>query len=152
MGNHQAWTTVDVAPNIVYDRLSDLDHLPEFLPWLTELHRITARPTEAQGPEARRPHQAVHEEVDVTAEDSSRHEGWIDVLDEDRTLRWGTAGPHEYEGELLVDFVADGTSKLTVRVHTTHDADVETELEQTLAEIKSTLEHEAKGTPDEPKA
>lgn len=67
-------------------------------------------------------------------------------------LRWGAAGRHEYEGELLVDFVADGTSKLTVCVHTTHDVNVEVELEQTLAEIKSTLEQEAAGPPGEPKA
>ncbi|WP_165547266.1 hypothetical protein [Kribbella sindirgiensis] len=43
---------------------------------------------QAQGPEARRPHQAVREEVDVTAEGDERHEGWIDVLDEDRVLRF----------------------------------------------------------------
>jgi hypothetical protein len=151
VGNHEAWTTVDVAPNILYDRLSDLDRLPEFLPWMTELHRTSPRPVEAQGPEVRLPHEAVHEEVDVTAE-GSRQEGWIDVLDEDRILRWGAAGPHEYEGELLVDFVADGTSKLTVRVHTTEDAEVDQELERALADIKSTLEHENEGPPAEPGA
>src|SRR4051794_13761360 len=121
MANHEAWTTVDVAPNIVYDRLSDLDRLPDFLPWMTELHRTSVRPAEAQGPEARRPHQAVHEEVDVTSVGSGPQEGWIDVLDEDRVLRWGSTGPHEYGGELQVDFVTDGTSKLTARVPTPPD-------------------------------
>lgn len=152
MGNHEAWTTVDVAPNIVFDRLSDLDRLPEFLPWMTELHLTAARPVESQGPEARRPHQAVHQEVDVTADGSHHQEGWIDVLDEDRILRWGTEGPHDYHGELLVDFVADGTSKLTVRVHTTENADVDRELEQALAGIKSSLEHENESPPTEPDA
>ncbi|HEY4569733.1 MAG TPA: SRPBCC family protein [Kribbella sp.] len=152
MGNHEAWTTVDVAPNIVYDRLSDLDRLPDFLPWMTELHRTSVRPAEAQGPEARRPHQAVHEEVDVTSVGSGPQEGWIDVLDEDRVLRWGSTGPHEYGGELQVDFVTDGTSKLTVRVHTTQDRDVEAELGEALATIKSTLEHESQGAPGEPEA
>jgi len=152
MGHHEAWTTVDVAPNILYDRLSDLERLPEFLPWMSELHRTSARPVEAQGPEVRLPHQAVHEEVDVTADATGRQEGWIDVLDEDRILRWGAAGPHEYEGELLVDFVADGTSRLTVRLNTTHDANVDAELEQALAGIKSTLEHENEAPPAEPEA
>jgi uncharacterized protein YndB with AHSA1/START domain len=151
MGNHEAWTTVDVAPNIVFDRLSDLDQLSEYLPWTTELHRTRPRPVEAQGPEVRRPRQAVHEEIDVTAGDDHQ-EGWIDVLDEDRVLRWGTAGPHDYHGELLVDFVADGTSKLTVRVHTTQNADVDQELEQTLAGIKASLEHENETASDEPGA
>jgi hypothetical protein len=152
MGHHEAWTTVDVAPNIVYDRLSDLEHLPEFLPWMTELHRTSARPVEAQGPEARRPHQAVHEEVDVAAEGTPHREAWIDVLDEDRMLRWGTAGADDYQGELLVDFVADGTSKLTVRLRTSHDDNVDAELEQALAGIKSTLEQENEAPPAEPDA
>jgi uncharacterized protein YndB with AHSA1/START domain len=151
MGNHEASTTVDVAPNIVYDRLSDLDRLPEYLPWMTGLRRTAGRPAEAQGPETRRPHQAVHEEIDVAAGDAHQ-EGWIDVIDEDRVLRWGAAGPHEYEGELQVGFVSDGTSRLTVRVHTTSEADVDAELERALAEIKTALELEARSVSGEPEA
>jgi hypothetical protein len=139
MTSHEAWTTVDVAPNILFDRLSDLDHLPEYLPQLTALRRTEATPVEAQGPEARRPHQAVHQEIDVTAAEGHR-EGWVDVLTEDRILRWSTDGPHDYHGELIVDFVADGTSKLTVRLHTTDPAPVDKELEQTLSGIKAAVE------------
>ena len=65
MTSHQAWTTVDVAPNVLFDRLSDLDHLPDYLPWLTSLRRTEAMPVEAQGPEARRPHQAVRRYVET---------------------------------------------------------------------------------------
>jgi hypothetical protein len=151
MPDHEAWTTIDVAPNIVFDRLSDLDHLPDYLPWLTDLHRTAARPAEAQGPEARRPHQAVHEEVDVTAGDSHQ-EAWIDVLEEDRILRWGAAEPDDYHGELLVDFVADGTSKLTVRLHTSHGSDIDHELEETLTDLKSTIEHDNRDRPSKPQA
>ncbi|GAA1594512.1 MULTISPECIES: SRPBCC family protein [Kribbella] len=140
MDAHEASITIDVAPNILFDRLSDVDRLPEYLPWLTSLHRTAESPVTAQGPEARRPHQAVREDVDVTV-GGGRRGGWIDVLDEERTLRWGTDGPHEYGGELTVGFVADGTSKLTVRVHTTAAAPVDDELEHTLTTIKSTVEH-----------
>jgi hypothetical protein len=140
MSNHEAWTTIDVAPNILWDQLSDLDRLPHRIPWLTSLHRTAEIPTTAQGPEARTPHQAVREDVDVTVGGGHR-EGWIDVLEEDRVLRWGMAGPHEYGGELIVDFVADGTSKLTVRVHTTAAGPIDDELERTLAAIKATAEH-----------
>ena len=139
MTSHQAWTTVDVAPNILFERLSDLDHLPDYLPWLTSLRRTESTPVEAQGPEARRPHQAVHEEVDVTAGGGHR-EGWIDVLDEDRILRWQIDGPHAYHGELAVDFVADGTSKLTVQLQTTATTDIDRELEQALSDIKTSFE------------
>ncbi|MEU8227125.1 SRPBCC family protein [Kribbella sp. NPDC048915] len=141
MTTHHAWTTVDVAPNVLFDRLSDLDRLPDYLPWLTSLHRRGARPVEAQGPEARRPHQAVHSDVDVTA-GGGRREGWIDVLDEDRILRWEVAGPHAYHGELAVDFVADGTSKLTVQLDTTADTDIDRELEQALSDIKTSFEQD----------
>lgn len=151
MGNHEAWTIVDVAPNIVFDRLSDLDHMSEYLPWMTHLRRTQPRPVEAQGPEVRRPRQAVHEEIDVTA-GGDHQEAWIDVLDEDRVLRWGAAGLHDYHGELLVNFVADGTSKLTVRLHTTQTADIDQELEQTLADIKTLLEHENETRSAEPGA
>ncbi|MFG1905592.1 SRPBCC family protein [Kribbella sp. NPDC048928] len=139
MGNHEAWTTVDVAPNILFDRLSDLDRLPDYLPWLTSLHRTVETPITAQGPEARRPHQAVREDIDVTVGGGHRG-GWIDVLDEDRILRWGMDGPHEYNGELAVDFVADGTSKLTVRVHTTTEGPIDAELDNTLSAIKTAAE------------
>jgi uncharacterized protein YndB with AHSA1/START domain len=151
MTDHEAWTTIDVAPNIVFDRLSDLDRLPGYLPWLTELHPTAARPVEAQGPEVRRPHQAVHQEVDVTAGDSHQ-EGWVDVLDEDRILRWGTETQSDYQGELVVDFVADGTSKLTVRLRTGHDDGVDAELGQALTELKATLEQESRHPESGPEA
>jgi hypothetical protein len=141
MGDHEATTTVDVAPNILFDRLSDLDHLPEYLPWMTDLRRTGPRPVEAQGPEARLPGQPVHEEVDVAAGNDRQH-AWVDVLEEDRVLRWGSAGPHDYHGELSVGFVADGTSLLTVRVHSDQDGDLDGELEAALAGIQSRLEHE----------
>jgi uncharacterized protein YndB with AHSA1/START domain len=141
MAEHEASITIDVAPNILYERLSDLEQLPGYLPWLTSLHRTEELPVTAQGPEVRRPHQTVHEDVDVTVGGGHR-EGWIDIVDEDRTLRWGMDGIHEYGGELVVGFVADGTSTLTVRLHTTETTAVDEELDRTLTAIKTTLEKE----------
>ena len=48
----------------------------------------------------------------------------------------------EYNGELDVDFVADGTSRLTVRLHTTHSTDqaIDDQLRRALAAIKTTIE------------
>jgi uncharacterized protein YndB with AHSA1/START domain len=150
MADHEASTTVDVAPNILFDYLSDIERLPDYLPWLTDVHRTAPRPTEAQGMEARRPRQPVHEDVDVTAEvpadgrsDQPVHsEAWIDVVEENRRLRWGAPGDHDYHGELDVDFVADGTSRLTVRLHTTHSPgqEIDNHLHHALETIKSTIE------------
>lgn len=83
----------------------------------------------------------MHEDVDVTVGGGHR-EGWIDVLDEDQVLRWGTDGPHEYGGELIIDFVADGTSKLTVRAHTTATGPVDEELERTLSALKTSAKQQ----------
>ncbi|MFD7160463.1 SRPBCC family protein [Kribbella sp. NPDC059898] len=141
MGEHEASTTVDVAPNIVFERLSDLSKLPGYIPWLTSLHPTPEVPATAQGAETRRPHQAVHEHVDVTVGGGHR-DGWIEVLDEERTLRWGMDGEHRYGGELIVGFVADGTSTLTVRLHTTESTGVDEELDRTLTAIKTILESE----------
>lgn len=140
MGEHEASTVVDVAPNIVFERLSNLRNLPGYIPWLTSLHP-TAVPVNAQGAEVRQPHEPVREEVDVTVGGGHR-DGWIELLEEDRTLRWGMDGTHQYGGELIVDFVADGTSKLTVRVHTTETTGVDEELDRTLTTIKTMLEME----------
>lgn len=146
MAHHEAVTTVDVAPNILFEYLSDIQQLPNYLPRLTGVHPTGAAPAEAQGMEARRPNQPVHHEVEVTADEPSGHtvhsEAWIDVVEENRTLRWGAPGDTGYHGELEVEFVADGTSRLTVRLDTDHPDDpaVDDELHRALDAIKTSLE------------
>jgi hypothetical protein len=146
MAHHEASTTVNVAPNILFDYLADLERLPEYLPRLTEVRPTTPEPAEAQGMEARRPRQPVHREVEVTAEEPAgrtvRSEAWIDVVEENRSLRWGTPGEPGYHGELEVEFVADGTSQLTIQLDTTHTADpaIDEELHRVLNGIRTSLE------------
>jgi hypothetical protein len=146
MAHHEASTTVDVAANILFDYLADIQHLPQYLPRLTGVHPTAPTPPEAQGLEARQPRQPVHHEVEVTADEPSgqtvRSEAWIDVVEENRSLRWGAPGDHDYHGELDVEFVADGTSNLTIRLDTSHPATpaIDEELRHALDTIKTTLE------------
>lgn len=153
VAHHEASTTVDVAPNILFDTLSDLGQLPHYLPRLTGLRSTTPPPAETQGLEARRPFEPAHHEVEVTADEPSGHtvrsEAWIDVVEENRTIRWGVPGDHDYHGELEVEFVADGTSRLAVRLDTEHDADpaIDEELERTLSAIKTSFEQAPEPTP-----
>jgi hypothetical protein len=97
--------------------------------------------------EARQPNQPVHRKVEVTAEPAGhtvRSEAWIDVVEENRTLRWGAPGESRYHGELQVEFVADGTSRLSVRLDTEHDDPaIDDELHRVLDAIKTSLEHPA---------
>lgn len=146
MAHHEASTTVNVAANILFDYLSDIQHLPDYLPRLTGVHPTEPTPPEAQGMEARQPRQPVHHEVEVTADEPSgqsvRTEAWIDVVEENRSLRWGAPGDHDYHGELDVEFVADGTSNLTIRLDTNHPATpaIDEELQHALNTIKTSLE------------
>lgn len=146
MAHHEASTTVNVAANILFDYLSDIQHLPDYLPRLTGVHPTAPTPPEAQGMEARPPRQPVHHEVEVTADEPSgqsvRTEAWIDVVEENRSLRWGAPGDHDYHGELDVEFVADGTSNLTIRLDTNHPATpaIDEELQHALNTIKTSLE------------
>ncbi|MEU4392517.1 SRPBCC family protein [Kribbella sp. NPDC023855] len=149
MADHEASTTVDVAPNILFDYLADIENMPAYLPRMTGVHRTGPRPDEAQGMEARQPGEPVHEDVEVTAVvpsdsgEQERHtEATIDVIEENRKLRWAGPGDSDYHGELDVDFVSDGTSKLTVRIHTGHDADpaVDEQVRRSLEGIKTALE------------
>jgi uncharacterized protein YndB with AHSA1/START domain len=146
MGDYEATTVVDVAPNVLFDYLSDVERLPEYLPQMTEAHRLDAPTAQSQGAEARKPGEAVHERVEVAAvvgdEREVRSEATLDIVEEGRKIRWSAPGPHEYHGELEVDFVADGTAQLTVRLHTDHaeGPSIEEGLERTLAGIKARVE------------
>lgn len=141
MGDYEATTTIDVAANVLFDKLKDVERLPAYLPQLADAHRTGA------------------DNVEVTAElgpDGHRESGqaWVEVVEDGRRVRWGTPGPRHYEGELDVDFVADGTCLLTVRLHTdrTDGPEVEEALHQTLAGIKRTIEAEASKPDDQPSA
>ena len=66
----------------------------------------------------------------------------IEIVEENRSLRWGAPGEHDYRGELDVGFVADGTSRLTVRLDTKHESgdEIDRALDNALDGIKSSLE------------
>jgi hypothetical protein len=67
---------------------------------------------------------------------------------------WGAPGGDDYHGELDVDFVADGTSRLTVRLHITHPthAAIEDQLNRAVESIKTTVEQPATTAGDTPQA
>ncbi|GAA1578288.1 SRPBCC family protein [Kribbella sancticallisti] len=139
MGDYEASTTVDVASTVLFEYLSDVERLPEYLPQMTEAHRA--------GEVAEGERVEVEAVIQPEGEPERKVEGeaWIDVVEDGKKLRWGAPGPHEYHGELDVDFVADGTSKLTVRLHTEHadGSSIEDGLRHTLAGIKSAAERKA---------
>jgi hypothetical protein len=136
MGDYEKSTTIAIAPAALFGYLSDVRNLPAYMPRLT-----SARP-QADG------------KVDVTAhidpadgpERDVEGEAWIKVTHEGRTLQWGAPGPHDYHGELDVDpGPADGTSTLTVRLHTerAEGDDVDRGVQETVDGIKRAVEEHA---------
>lgn len=153
MGDYQASSTVDVASNVLFEYLSDVERLPEYLPQVNEAHRVPGGPPRVE-PDQVGERTVEQVEVDLHQEGVRpvQESAWIEVVEDGRKLRWGAGGSHEYHGELEVDFVADGTSLLTVRLHTEHSGgpDVERELEESLRVIKASTEGRASQPRGEP--
>ncbi len=133
MGDYERSTTVSVAPARLFDYLADLTHLPSYLPRLTSVtpqggdkYQVSAHIDPPDGP-AR----------DVEGE------AWMKVKEAGRTLSWGSTGPNHYRGELDVDpGDDDGSSKLTVRIHTerVEGDSIDSGLEETLAGLRRAVE------------
>ena len=135
MGDYTSTTTVRIAPDKLFDYLSDVTNLPTYLPQMT-----SARP-------------AGGDRVDVTAhieppgqpERDVEGEAWVKVKEAGRTLEWGAPGPHDYHGELDVDAADDGASTLTLRLHTEHvdGPDLQHAVDETVQGLRSNLEAKA---------
>lgn len=158
MADYEASSTVDVASNILFDYLSDVERLPEYLPQIDRAHLTHEAPPPSEPYQLPEPDETGVESVEVDvhpAGDRTLHEkAWIKVVQHGRKLQWGAPGAHDYHGELDVDFIADGTSRVTVRLHTEHEAgpDLDGVLEQTLATIKASAERWPARESGEPEA
>ncbi|MBV2357062.1 SRPBCC family protein [Streptomyces sp. J2-1] len=133
MGDYSETIDVRVPPDRLFAYLSDVRHLPAYLPRLTSVRpeghdRVTVTahidPPDAPG-------------QDVTSE------AWLHVVEDGKRLEWGAPGPHDYHGELRVDGGdSAGTSRLTVALHTEHieGGQVDHGLEEAVTGIKRAAE------------
>ncbi len=129
MADFSGTTSVGVAPDALFDYLSEVSNLPDYF----------ARITSARAGEG--------EEVHTTAtlEDGREVEGtaWFRTDAAARSVAWGSEGPNDYHGSLTVR-EADGGSEVEVTVHTTRaeagDEQVQSGIADTLASVRSTAE------------
>lgn len=97
----------------------------------------------------RRPVSVSQVEAVIQPDGQPEHEvsgqAWVEVVEDGKKLRWGAPGPDDYDGELDVDFGADGTSKVMVRLHTdqAEGSSIDEGLQHTLAGLKSAVEQAA---------
>ncbi|OLF08593.1 SRPBCC family protein [Actinophytocola xanthii] len=113
----------DIAPNELFGFLADPRNLPRYFPQMTA--------AEPEGGET------VHVEAEVHGHQVSG-EAWVRPDESARRLEWGAEGPDDYHGELKVDEVAPGRSRITVSLHSVREAEggeVQKGLEQTVAAL-----------------
>lgn len=136
MGNYERSTTVDVPVDELFEYLSRVENLPEYMDRMTEAHSLAGDEVSVE---------ARVEPGDVGSQDlpadggrrTVRGEAWFRIDADRRRLMWGAEGPHDYHGELEVSG-SGSASTVTVRLHTEHDdaPGVESGIEQTLANIQ----------------
>jgi hypothetical protein len=113
----------DIAPDQLFGFLADPRNLPRYFPQMTA--------AEPEGGDT------VHVEAQVHGDRVSA-EAWVRPDEHTRRLEWGAEGPDDYHGELKVDEVAPGRSRITVSLHSVREAEggeVQQGLEQTVAAL-----------------
>jgi len=113
----------DVPADVLFSFLADPRNLPRYFPQMTA--------AEPEGGET----------VHVEAEVHGHHvegEAWVRPDESARRLAWGAEGPDDYHGELQVDELEPGRSRITVALHSVREADggeVQQGLEQAVAAL-----------------
>ncbi|HUQ54987.1 SRPBCC family protein [Lentzea sp.] len=126
MATYTHTAEADIPADTLFGFLADPTNLPRYFPQMT-----AAEPGGG-------------EQVHVEAEVHGHHvegEAWVRPDTERRTLEWGAEGPDDYHGELQIEEVAPGRSRITVSLHSVREAsgdEVQRGLEQTVAVLTQT--------------
>jgi carbon monoxide dehydrogenase subunit G len=124
-----------VPADVLFDYLSDVEHLPEYFPMITSA-RATGGAVQTT---------AV---IEPPGQEKQKVEGeaWFTVADGERRLTWGSEGDNDYHGEISVEPDGDG-SAVTFSLHTEADHDgIDDGIDDTLDRIG---ELSARGVPRE---
>lgn len=123
MSTYTHTAEADIAADVLFTYLADPTNLPRYFPQMTE--------AEPEGGEK------VHVEAQVHGHQVSG-EAWVRPNETERKLEWGAEGPDDYHGELQVEEVAPGRSRITISLHSVREAEgteVQDGLEHTVAAL-----------------
>ena len=130
MADYERTTTVDAPADDLFEYLSKVENLPNYMDRMTSAKNLPGDEVEVE---------ARVEPGDVGGGDEERTvggEAWFRIDADHMKLTWGAEGPHDYHGELEVT-PEGAASRVTVRLHTMHEAEgIEDGIEQTLANIQ----------------
>jgi uncharacterized protein YndB with AHSA1/START domain len=134
MADYERTTTIDAPADDLFEYLSKVENLPNYMDRMTSAHNLPGDEVEVEAKVE--PGDVGAGSPDSGGEQTVGGEAWFRIDADTMTLSWGSEGPHDYHGELEV--TPDGAaSQVTVRLHTTHDAPgIEDGIEQTLANIQ----------------
>lgn len=113
----------DIAADTLFEFLAEPRNLPRYFPEMTA--------AEPEGGES------VHVEANVHGK-HVESEAWVRPNTSERRLEWGAEGPDDYHGELQVDELSPGRSRITVSLHSVREAEggeVQDGLERTVAAL-----------------
>ncbi|WP_434443922.1 SRPBCC family protein [Lentzea sp. E54] len=134
MATYTHTAEADLPADTLFGFLAEPRNLPRYFPQMT-----TAEP---EGGEQ------VHVEADVHGH-HVEGEAWVRPDARRRTLEWGAEGQDDYHGELQVEEVAAGRSRITVSLHSVREAqgdEVQRGLEQTVAALTRTAAADSRQT------
>jgi uncharacterized protein YndB with AHSA1/START domain len=135
MADYERTTTIDAPADDLFEYLSKVENLPNYMDRMTEAHNLPGDEVEVQA-KVEPGDVGGDDSVDSGGEKTVGGEAWFRIDADHLKLSWGVEGPHDYSGELEV--TPDGAaSQVTVRLHTMHEAEgIEDGIEQTLANIQ----------------
>ncbi len=127
MPEYEATTAVDAPATTLFDYLSDVEHLPDYFERMTSAH-----PTEDD---------VVHTTADLGGT-TVEGDAWFEVDRDATVLSWGSEGPNDYHGHLIVTENGANTSSVTVTLTTsrTGGSEIQDGLDETVANIKRLVE------------
>jgi len=137
MEDYEGSTTVDAPADELFEYLSKVENLPEYFDRMTSARNLPGDEVEVEAKVE--PGDAGSSRGPSGGDDERTVAGdaWFTIDADSRTLRWGSEGPHDYHGELEVTRSGDAASTVTVRLHTTHQAEgIQDGIDETLANIQ----------------
>ena len=133
MEDYERSTTVDAPADELFEYLSKVENLPQYMDRMTSVHNLPGDELEVEA-------KVEPGDAGSNAPDGARTvsgDAWFTIDADTKTLNWGSEGPHDYHGQLSVAASGDAASTVTVRLHTTHQAEgIEDGIDETLANIQ----------------
>src|SRR3954464_3047270 len=133
MEDYERSTTIDAPAEELFEYLSKVENLPRYFDRMTSARNLPGDEVEVEA-------KVEPGDAGSSVGNAGRTVGgdaWVRSDADHRTLTWGSEGPHDYHGELEVTPSGEAASTVTVRLHTTHQAEgIEDGIAETLANIQ----------------